>query len=178
MVLSTIYYVAVAIALLGYLCYRAALPRPLPGIPYNKKSASRILGDGPDFIKYQAEHGEKFEYMAKLASEMNEPVIQIFMQPLSRPWVIINDPRESNDIMTRRVKDFDRSRFIGQVFEAIAPKHHISLPTADEWHAHRRLIADTMSPAFLNEVAGLQMRYVEFDNMGSVLQTSEHSPST
>lgn len=30
------------------LAYRAILPKPIPGIPYNKASASRILGDAPD----------------------------------------------------------------------------------------------------------------------------------
>lgn len=30
------------------LIYRALLPKPLPGVPYNKASAKRILGDAPD----------------------------------------------------------------------------------------------------------------------------------
>ena len=30
------------------LAYRALLPQPIPGIPYKKKSARRILGDAPD----------------------------------------------------------------------------------------------------------------------------------
>lgn len=31
--------------------YRAILPKPIPGIPYNKASVSRILGDAPDVSK-------------------------------------------------------------------------------------------------------------------------------
>lgn len=30
------------------LIYRALLPKPIPGIPHNKISARRILGDAPD----------------------------------------------------------------------------------------------------------------------------------
>lgn len=30
------------------LFYRRLLPSPIPGIPYNKESANRILGDLPD----------------------------------------------------------------------------------------------------------------------------------
>ena len=36
------------IAAVVALAYRAILPKPIPGIPYNKASASRILGDAPD----------------------------------------------------------------------------------------------------------------------------------
>ena len=32
--------------------YRAALPKPLPGIPYNREAANRLLGDMPEMIRY------------------------------------------------------------------------------------------------------------------------------
>lgn len=150
---------AIAIALLGYLCYQALLPRPIPGIPYNKKSAHHILGDAPDLFKFKDENGHLFGYIAKLAVEMGEPVFQIFMRPMGQPWVIVMDPREGNDIMTRRIKEFDRSAFFGQVFQSMLPKNHVHMPTGDEWHAHRRLVSDTMAPHFLKQVAGPQMWY-------------------
>lgn len=155
--LPTAAVVALTISAFCYLCYRAALPRPLPGIPYNKKSAKRFLGDAPDLFKHVAEHGDAFSYVAKMAIEMNEPIFQVFMQPLGRPWVVIMDSRETNDILTRRMKDFDRSSFFGQIFSSMLPNAHVHMPTSDEWHTHRRLISDTMSPAFLNQVAGPQM---------------------
>ena len=40
------------------LAYRALLPRPIPGIPYKKKSAKRILGDAPD-VSYHYRCGTK-----------------------------------------------------------------------------------------------------------------------
>ena len=35
-----------------YLGYRTALPKPLPGIPYNKDAATNLLGDVPEMIRY------------------------------------------------------------------------------------------------------------------------------
>lgn len=67
------------------------------------------------------------------------------------------DERESLDVMTRRFKEFDRSAFFGEVFKVLLPKMHVHMATGDEWHAHRRLMSETMSPAFLNQVAGPQM---------------------
>lgn len=66
--LPTAGVIALIVTSLGYICYRAALPRPIPGIPYNKKSARRILGDAPDLFKYKAENGELFAYMYVLQS--------------------------------------------------------------------------------------------------------------
>lgn len=41
------------VALLGlYVLYRAALPKPLPGIPYNKEAAGKLLGDVPEMMGY------------------------------------------------------------------------------------------------------------------------------
>ena len=35
-----------------YLLYRAALPKPLEGIPYNQDAAGRLLGDVPEMMRY------------------------------------------------------------------------------------------------------------------------------
>jgi len=48
--------VTVAVFLLGlctaYAAYKAALPRPLPGIPYNHDAARSLLGDAPEMVGY------------------------------------------------------------------------------------------------------------------------------
>ena len=38
---------AIVLILLA-LAYRAILPKPIPGIPYKKASANKLLGDAPD----------------------------------------------------------------------------------------------------------------------------------
>ena len=35
-----------------YLAYRAALPKPLPNIPYNRDAAKKLLGDIPEMMSY------------------------------------------------------------------------------------------------------------------------------
>lgn len=41
------------LALCGVLfaVYRRLLPQPTPGIPYDRKSAQRLLGDAPDMLR-------------------------------------------------------------------------------------------------------------------------------
>ena len=49
---STMALVATGALLILYLVYRAALPRPIPGIPYNKNAANKLLGDVPEMVAY------------------------------------------------------------------------------------------------------------------------------
>jgi hypothetical protein len=35
-----------------YLAYRAALPKPLADIPYNRDAAHKLLGDVPEMLAY------------------------------------------------------------------------------------------------------------------------------
>lgn len=48
---STTYGVLGAVLVLVYALYRAALPKPIPGIPYHEASAKSVLGDAPALIK-------------------------------------------------------------------------------------------------------------------------------
>ncbi|KAG2000852.1 hypothetical protein GB937_010771 [Aspergillus fischeri] len=154
--------------------YRALLPKPIPGIPYNKASANRILGDAPDLLKWRAETKEIWSYIRKLAVELDSPVIQMFMRPFGKPWVIVTDFCEAQDIQINRQHEFDRSTYIGEVFGPLLPGNHIAyagycfsqrhqrpntalgtrMPSNDEFRAHRHLIRDTMSPSFLHDVVG------------------------
>lgn len=142
----------------GYFVRRALLPKPIPGVPYKKANAQKIFGNGLEMLAWAKEHGEMFGYLAKMAVELNSPIFQIFVHPLSKPWVVIADNRESNDIMARRNgREFDRSRFVGDLLSSLSPEFHIHMPTGEKWKSHRKLLADTMSPGFLSEVAGPQI---------------------
>lgn len=155
--LLTLGVITASVMVLVVFVRAAALPKPLPGIPYKAISAHRILGDGPDLMKWEADNGDRCGYFAYLATELKSPVFQVFMRPFGKPFVVVMDPREIYDIMTRRLKDFDRSNFFGEIFEALLPKFHMHMPTGPEWQANRRLVSDLMSPAFLHDVAGPQM---------------------
>lgn len=49
------------------------------------------------------------------------------MRPLGKPWVIVTDFRESQDIQLSRKDEFDRSRMTGEVFGPIFPENHVSV---------------------------------------------------
>jgi hypothetical protein len=84
----------VVIIVIAYLVYGAAMPKPLPGIPYNRISASRLLGDLPDLLSYANKTKETVSFFASHCVELNSPIAQIFIRPFSKPWVIITDSRE------------------------------------------------------------------------------------
>src|SRR5215469_16093111 len=136
-----------------YLAYYWCLPKPIPAIPYNKHAAKSIWGDGKDMAASISKTGQIFLWMVQQTIRLKSPVIQVF-RPFSRPWVIIVDYRESQDILTRRTKEFDRSDFAGDVFAGIAPEHHVRMKTTNpKFKEHRRVLQDLMTPGFLNDVA-------------------------
>jgi cytochrome P450 len=155
--LSTLALYSAVVLAVGYYLYRAALPRPLPGIPYNKTSANSILGDAPAAIATQKATGDMRGWFTDQLIKHNAPIVQIFMRPLGRPFVLISDFRETQDIMTRRTREFDRSNFFGDMFVSLLPDNMVHMATTDTWKMHRKLMADTMSPAFLSSAAGPQM---------------------
>lgn len=136
-----------------YFLHRATLPKPLPGIPYNKPATKTVLGDFPTFLKWREQRPELWAWVSSQAYKLNSPVIQLFMRPMGRPWVVVTDFREAEDIMTRRAKEFGRARLFYDFFSPLLPNSHIHLPMGDEWRAHRRLVGDVFLPDFLTSVA-------------------------
>ncbi|KAJ0418303.1 cytochrome P450 [Aspergillus carlsbadensis] len=145
---------AVLVTAALFLLHRALLPKPIPGIPHNKTSARRILGDAPDVLRWNKQTKEIWSYIRKLAVDLDSPVIQVFMRPLSRPWVVVCDFREAQDIQMHRSQEFDRARVLKDIFGELLPNCHVWMPTGDQFKAHRNLIRDTMSPSFLHGVVG------------------------
>ena len=97
--------------LLLYILYRQLLPRPLPAIPYNRAATNHILGDAATFMA--ASRPDVHNWILEQCVALDSPVIQLFMRPFRRPWVIVTDFQEANDIMARRTREFDRSDFFG-----------------------------------------------------------------
>ncbi|KAJ5774111.1 cytochrome P450 [Penicillium paradoxum] len=146
--------VSISVLLILYVGYKWMLPRPIPGIPYNQDATKNVLGDMPALVQHQRKTGESWSFLPLQAKKLNSPIIQIFAGPFSKPWVLLNDFRESQDILLRRTKDFDRSERFGNIFKGLVPDHHISMQTTNpRFKVHRRLIQDLMTPAFLNEVS-------------------------
>lgn len=136
-----------------YRLYQGLLPKPLPGIPCNKKALGSILGDMPAMVKHISETQEMYDWLSGQNIKHHSPIVQIFSRPFGKPWVVLSDFRETQDILMRRTKEFDRSDFTADLFAGLMPDHHIRLKTNDEYKKHRRLLQDLMTPAFLNQVA-------------------------
>ena len=135
-----------------YLAYRAALPKPIPGIAYHKSAANNLFGDIPRMLRHLTTSKAPTEWFHRQCLELNSPIVQLFIRPFGRPLVFLADWRESQDILTHR-KEFDRSRLFGEILGGIVPKAFITMQTDDIFRQHRRLVANTMSPSFLNQVA-------------------------
>ncbi|KAI1869817.1 uncharacterized protein JN550_005407 [Neoarthrinium moseri] len=151
--LKSLGFLLVTTILCGYLVYQWALPKPIPGIPHNKASARRLLGDIPDLIETTSSSDlTLLNWMHNRVAAHNSPIIQVFLRPFGKPFVVVADFREAQDVNMRR-KEFDRSPIMHEFFKGIIPNHHIHEQTNAVWKAHRRLLQDLMSPPFLNKVA-------------------------
>jgi len=142
------------IIVLLYLGYRRALPKPIPGIPHNQGAVKSILGDLPGMLAHMSATDQIFPWMSAQNVKLNSPVVQLFTRPFQKPWVVVTDFKESQDILLRRTKEFDRSDFLGDVFTGLVPDFHISKKSSDEkFKANRHLMKDLMTPAFLRQVS-------------------------
>ncbi|KAL2270536.1 hypothetical protein VTJ83DRAFT_2720 [Remersonia thermophila] len=138
-----------------YFAYRALLPRPLAGIPYNRHAARSILGDVPEMVRYVVRTQKIFCWLTSLCERHQSPIVQAFINPGGLPWVIITDPYESQDILLRRGKEFDRSGFFGDVIGGILPEQHIQFESHDaRFKNNRALINHLMAPTFVTTVLG------------------------
>lgn len=138
-----------------YILRQLALPKPIPGIPYDPESATKILGDLPAI----ARTSDMREWAVNHGIKLQSPIFQVFMRPFTKPYVFITDFSEMADISMRRMKEFDRSDDIITTFHGIMPEQQISLHSADpKFKRNRELVRDLMSPSFLNNVCFLLLQ--------------------
>ncbi|KAK0106349.1 hypothetical protein ONS96_003985 [Cadophora gregata f. sp. sojae] len=153
-----------------YFAYQKALPKPIPGIPYNKEATSSLLGEVIPMVKHVNKTKEIMDWMVEHNIKHNSPIVQVFTRPFARPWVLVADYREAQDVLLRRTKEFDRANFFGDIFLGLLPKHHISMKSHDEeFKKHRRWLMDLMTPGFLNGIAAPHI-YTACDDMLDVWQ--------
>lgn len=118
---------------LVYALYLAILPRPIDGIPHNASAARRILGDVPSALHYQKKHHEMSGFLTEQLVKLNNPVVQLFLRPFGKPWVVVADFREAHDVLLRRSQEFDRSDFFSNLFTATMPACQVQMRTGEEW---------------------------------------------
>lgn len=144
-------YATALILCTAFLCIlrKLALPKPIPGIPYDPESATKVFGDLPALAR-AANHRE---WIVSHGIKLQSPIFQVFARPFTKPHVFVTDFYEIADISMRRIKEFDISNQAIGVFEGIVPEQQITLHSADpRFKKNRELVRDLMSPKFLNNV--------------------------
>ena len=131
-----------------YLLYKWLLPHPLQGIPYDEKSAGKLLGDTPDMLREVSVTREIHVWLLKKVNQFQEPLCQVFIEPFCRPWVVLADPVEAQNVLTRR-PEFDRS---GMDKIGLSPLDgfHSRHDMGEVWKTARAWVQDLASPSFHN----------------------------
>lgn len=145
---STMLALASAIALtIGVtLLYYRLLPKPFTGIPYNKDAVGRLFGDAPDMKAAPRVRA----WLRGQFAEHDSPIVQVFVVPFSKPWILVSDFREAQDVMLRRTADFDRSSLTTDSFGGVMQENHVCMKSSDPRFPHNReLVRDLMTPSFL-----------------------------
>ena len=120
--MSLLFYgVLLSIVSGGLLLYKRIFPKPYPGIPYNLAAANRISGDVPDLLAHYKRTKEASQFSFQQCRKLKSPIVQLFLRPLSSPLIFLDDPRETEDIMLRRTKEFDRAPSTIALFRSLLP---------------------------------------------------------
>ena len=101
--------------------YRRSFPEPYPEIPYNPAAENRISGDLPDLLEHYKRTKEASGFSFEQCKNLKSPIIQLFLRPFLPPFIRLDDPREKEDIMLRRTKEFDRAPSTIAFFKPLIP---------------------------------------------------------
>ncbi|KAL7619375.1 hypothetical protein AAE478_009912 [Parahypoxylon ruwenzoriense] len=153
----TFLYLATAASLL-YLAYLWALPKPIPGIPYDERASKRLLGNLPEIREHKRRTGRVRSWIFSQPQRHNSALVQVWLGPFQKPSLILADFQEAQDILLRRSKEFDRSKKSLQSFAGPVPNHHIAMASSDpRFKGNKDIVRDLMTPAFLHQVSAPQI---------------------
>lgn len=131
---------------------RALYPKPYPDIPHNKHSANRVAGDIPDLVPLITSTNEFSNSMFTITTQkLGTPIAQFLFPGIRKPLIILEDPREIEDLLLRRNKEFDKAPMALSIFQPMFPKASLAQFTTPELKAQKRLWADVMAAEFLNK---------------------------
>jgi hypothetical protein len=77
--------------LAAFLLYRWLLPKPIPGIPYDKEATKTIWGDIPRMLEHLKTNKMLTNWMFEHNVKYNSPIVQVFSELFGRPMVMISD---------------------------------------------------------------------------------------
>lgn len=134
--------------------FRKLYPKPYPGIPYNKKSANRITGDIPDLIPLLKATNEFSDPLFTVTTrKLGTPIAQFLFPGIRNPFIVLEDPREIEDILMRRNKEFDVAPMAVEMYGPMFPNAMVAQYSTPELKAQKRLWADAVKIEFLRAAA-------------------------
>lgn len=131
------------------------MPKPYPGIPYhNEESLGRIAGDIPNLRPIINATNEFSNTLFTVTTQkLGVPIAQLLFPDIRKPMVIIEDPREIEDIMVRRNKDFRKAPMAIDMFAPMFPHSTLAQYTTPELRSQKRLWQNVMNSEFLRKAA-------------------------
>lgn len=136
-----------------YLLYQWLLPKPLPGIAYNTEATRSLWGDEPTLARYLSANGEFSSWLGEQCLKLGSPVVQVFIQPFRKPWILVADFHEAQDILMRRT-EFEKPQFLIEGLAALGDFHARYKTNDDRFRLRRQQRQDLMAPRFLNGYIG------------------------
>lgn len=151
---SSLLLLGAAFSAVFYGLYLWLLPKPIPGIPYYKESARRILGDIPHMQALRNAGDTPRKFWIRMGTELGSPVTQMFLGPFAKPLVVLSDFREAQDLQVRNPKALARGKFNRELWKGLVPEHFIGMEEHDErFKDTKNLAKDLMTPSFLHQVS-------------------------
>lgn len=157
-------FLLVALAALIIMGWHKLYPTPYPGIPYNKKSATRVVGDIPDLMAVIKKTNEFSDSVFTTATQkLGTPIAQLLVPGFQKPLVVLEDPREIEDIVFCRNKEFDKAPIALDMISPMFPRASLSQYTTPELREQKRLWVDVMGADFLQKAAAPNIHKVTLE---------------
>lgn len=161
------------LTILARLYYLATHRRPYKGIPYSPSSTSQLWGDIPTLNAEAQRLRDPSKAPLAHFSAHRSPVVQLFLAPLWKPLVFVNDTREVEDLLSNRTCDFDKAHATVDPFRPLVPGASICKVKGAEWRAQVRLWTDVISVGYLRDVAAPVMHDAATELVGLFRAKSE-----
>lgn len=109
----------------------------------------------PKLIEHAKQSGgQVLDWMSIQCNELDSSIVQLVLEPLSPPYIVVDDHATVEDILTKRTpREFDRAYKTKDMFDHVIPKSSLLMQSNNGFRSQRGMWSGTMSPAFLNTVA-------------------------
>ncbi|KAJ2973596.1 hypothetical protein NUW58_g8898 [Xylaria curta] len=146
-ILATLLFLVFAIS-----GWRVLFPKPFAGIPYNKESARNVMGDLLNLLSAIKDTGGFANAILTISTRnLRVPIAQVLFPVFRSPLIVIDDPREVEDILWRRQKDFGPSKTSLDVLSSVFPRGWFTQYTTPQFKSSKRLYANALRIEFLHK---------------------------